>query len=196
MWLKDKINVPNLLSFYRLLAFPVALYFIFQRAEFIFVTLLIINLITDILDGFIARRFHLETKFGARLDSIADVGTYILALTGVLVFKWDDFATHAFSFFTFLGLFVLANILSLIKFSRMPSMHLYSWKIGGYLQGAFFFTLFVFGFITPFYYIMITWGILAFLEHIVIQLIIPQMGINLKGLYWVLKNKKNGRLSV
>jgi CDP-diacylglycerol--glycerol-3-phosphate 3-phosphatidyltransferase len=55
------------------------------------------------------------------------------------------------------------------------------------MQGAFFFLLFTFGFNVYFYYIMITWGILAFLEHIIIQLIIPEMGVNLKGLYWVLK---------
>lgn len=184
---RDKITVPNALSFYRLVAFPFALYFIIRGAEVIFATLLIINLITDILDGWIARRYQMETKFGARLDSLADVGTYILAITGVLVFKMEDFAPHLTSFYVFLGLFLFSNILSLIKFGRMPSLHLYSWKIGGYMQGAFFFLLFTFGFNIYFYYIMITWGILAFLEHIIIQLIIPEMGVNLKGLYWVLK---------
>lgn len=186
---RDKITLPNALSFYRLVAFPFALYCIIQGAERIFATLLIINLITDILDGWIARRYQMETQFGARLDSIADTGTYVLALTGVLVFKAADFAPHLSSLYIFIGLYVFANLLSLFKFGRMPSMHLYSWKIGGYMQGFFFFLLFTVGFITPYYYLMITWGILAFLEHIIIQFLIPEMGVNLKGLYWVLKNR-------
>lgn len=186
---KAHITVPNILSFYRIVAFPAILYFALAHWEKTFVTLLVINLVTDILDGFIARRFNMETELGARLDSIADVGTYILAITGIFVFKAHDFAPYLSSFYWFLFLFLAANVLSLIKFGRFPSLHLYSWKIGGYIQGFFFFVLFVFGFYPAFYYFMITWGILAFSEHILIQLLIDKMRSNQKGLYWVLKNR-------
>jgi CDP-diacylglycerol--glycerol-3-phosphate 3-phosphatidyltransferase len=163
------------------------LHFVLNRTEIIFVILLIINLITDILDGFIARKFNLQTELGARLDSIADIGTFILAIVGIFIFKKQDFEPYLNSFFIYLSLFILSNILSLLKFHRFPSLHLYSWKIGGYIQGFFFFTLFVFGFNLYFYYFMIIWGVLAFSEHIVIQLIIPEMKSNAKGLYWILK---------
>lgn len=186
---KEKLTIPNILSFYRIIAFPVILFFILKENEKLFVILLVVNLFTDILDGFIARKFNMQTDFGARLDSIADVGTYILAVTGIFVFKSTDFAPHLISFIIFISLFVGSNILSLIKFKRFPSLHLYSWKIGGYIQGAFLFVLFVFDFYVAFYYFMIVWGILAFLEHIVIQLIIKEMKSNAKGLYWVLKKK-------
>ncbi|MBW6478502.1 MAG: CDP-alcohol phosphatidyltransferase family protein [Bacteroidales bacterium] len=186
----SKINIPNILSFYRLISFPVILIFALLGYESLFVVLLVINLITDILDGLIARMLKQQTEFGARLDSIADLGTYILAVTGVIVFKWDDFAPHTVSFGAFLTLFVLSNLLSVIKFRRFPSLHLYSWKIGGYIQGAFFFVLFVFGFNIYFYYFMVSWGILSFLEHIIIQLILPEMRSNQKGLYWVMKNRR------
>lgn len=62
-------------------------------------------------------------------------------------------------------------------------------KIGGYIQGAFFICLFTVGFITPFYYFMIGWGIVGAIEHVAIQLVIPEMRSNVKGLYWVLKNR-------
>ncbi len=182
-------TIPNLLSFYRLAAFPVILYLALSGYETAFAVLLIINLVTDVLDGWIARKFNQETKFGSKIDSIADLGTYILAFLGIWLFKRAEFAPHIASFSTFLGLFVLANILSVIKFGKFPSLHLYSWKIGGYIQGFFFAVLFGYDFITPFYYIMVTWGILAFLEHIIIQLIIPEMRTNAKGLYWVLNDK-------
>jgi CDP-diacylglycerol--glycerol-3-phosphate 3-phosphatidyltransferase len=124
------------------------------------------------------------------LDSIADFGTYIAAIAGVFFFKTSDFQPHLASFFVFIFLLCFAHILSLIKFKRLPSLHLYSWKIGGYIQGAFFIVLFVFRFYPLFYYIVIVWGFLAFCEHIIIQLMIKEMQSNSKGLYWILKNKK------
>jgi len=62
-------NVPNFLSFYRLLTFPLVLYFIYTGEENLFAIFLCVNLVTDILDGLIARMFNLKTKFGAKLDS-------------------------------------------------------------------------------------------------------------------------------
>ncbi len=183
------LTVPNLLGFYRLFAFPFILWFVLSGWEALFAVFLTINLLTDVADGFIARRYNLETEFGARLDSIADNLTYILAFAGIYTFKLDDFMPHITSFLVFIGMLFSTIILSLIKFKRFSSFHLYSFKIGGYIQGAFFILLFTVGFITPFYYFMITWGILAAIEHITIQLIIPEMRSNVKGLYWVLKER-------
>ena len=188
---KIPLNIPNILSLYRIFAFPVILWMIYTRNENIFVWLLCINLITDILDGWIARTFHMETEIGARIDSIADMGTYICAFLGVFIFKYEAFEPHFVSLFAFIGFFIGANLLSIIKFGRSASLHLYSSKIGGYIQGLFFFTLFVFGFYTPFYYFMITWGIVSFLESVTIQLIIKEMKSNAKGLYWILKERSN-----
>jgi cardiolipin synthase (CMP-forming) len=188
--MKSYLTIPNILTFYRFLAFPFILYMALTGQERLFAILLIINLITDILDGALARLLKQQTEFGARMDSIADTGTYILGFLGIYLFKQTDFAGHWLSFSMFLGLFVLCNVFSQIKFKRMPSLHLYSWKLGGYIQGAFFFTLFGFGFNTPFYYFMVTWGILAFIEHLIIQLLLPEMRSNQKGLYWVLKARQ------
>lgn len=189
MTIKDKLNIPNLLSAYRILAFPMVLYFALSENENLFVLFLIINLITDILDGLIARAFKMQTEFGARLDSIADIGTYILAIVGIFIFKAADFEPHLLSFYVFVGLFVSANVLSVIKFGRLPSLHLYSSKLGGYIQGTFFFVLFIFDFYVPFYYFMVIWGIASFAEHITIQLLISEMRSNAKGLYWILKER-------
>jgi cardiolipin synthase (CMP-forming) len=188
--MKDKITIPNILSAYRLFVFPILLYFEIKHFEKLFAIFLIINLFTDILDGWIARRFNMQTEFGARLDSIADFGTYILAITGVFIFKLADFQPHLIIFYIFIILFITSQVLSLIKFGRFPSLHLYSWKIGGYIQGVFFAYLFALGFSVPFFYLTMIWGIIAFTEHIVIQVILPEMRSNQKGMYWVLKRRK------
>ncbi len=188
---KKIVTVPNLLSFYRLLAFPLILWFIISGKERLFAIFLIINLVTDFLDGLIARIFKQETDLGAKLDSFADDLTYILAFTGLLMFKGEDFMPHIVSFVVFMAFLVGSVVMALIKFKTTPSFHLYSTKISGYIQAGFFICLFTIGFIPLFYYIMIVWGILAATEHMIIQLIIPEMRSNVKGLYWVLKEKKS-----
>ncbi|MFA5444819.1 MAG: CDP-alcohol phosphatidyltransferase family protein [Bacteroidales bacterium] len=187
---KKIVTVPNLLSFYRLLAFPLILWFIISGKERLFAIFLIINLVTDFLDGLIARLFKQETDLGAKLDSFADDLTYILAFTGLLVFKGEDFMPHLISFIVFIAFLVGSVVMALIKFKTTPSFHLYSTKISGYIQAGFFICLFTIGFIPFFYYIMIVWGILAATEHMIIQIIIPEMRSNVKGLYWILKEKK------
>lgn len=186
---KELINVPNFLSLYRLITFPLILYLAFIGQEQAFVVLFIINIATDFFDGIIARRFNMESEFGARLDSIADIGTYILAFVGIYLFKLEELTPHLNSFYIFIAFYIASNLLCLIKFKRTPSLHLYSWKIGGYIQVTFFFLLFVFDFYSYYYYFMIIWGIFAFSEHMIIQLILPEMLSNQKGLYWVLKQR-------
>ena len=187
------MNIPNILSLYRLITFPFLFALVLAGFENIFSILICINLITDLLDGLIARTFKLQTEIGAKLDSIADMGTYINAFLGIFLFKFQEIEPYIISFIVFMSLFVFSHILSLIKFGRLPSLHLYSWKIGGYIQGIFFFMLFTVGFFKIYYIIMITWGILAFSEHIIIQLVIKKMISNAKGLYWVLADKKNNK---
>jgi CDP-diacylglycerol--glycerol-3-phosphate 3-phosphatidyltransferase len=182
-------TVPNILSFYRLNSFPVVLYFILANNESIFVILLIINLITDFLDGFIARIFNMQTDFGAKLDSLADDATYLLAFIGLFVFKIAEFEPYKISASLFLLSYLTSLLVSLIKFGRMPSLHLYSSKVGAVLQGSFFFVLFIFGFYTWFYYIVVILGIASFSEQIIILVFRPEMKSDTKGLYWVLKNK-------
>lgn len=189
--LKDKslISIPNLLSFYRIFTFPVVLYFAFSNNELIYFLLILVDLITDILDGYIARRFNLQTEFGARLDALADIGMYLLAFLGVVIFKANEFEPYLFSLLMFFTVFVIPKIIAWIKFRTFPSLHLISSKIGGYLQGFFFLSLFVIGFSPIFYYIMIICGILSFIEQIIIVLIVKDMKSNMKGLFWILNTK-------
>jgi CDP-diacylglycerol--glycerol-3-phosphate 3-phosphatidyltransferase len=191
--LKEILTIPNLITIYRLLAFPLILYFAIAGKESLFAIFLIINLVSDAIDGFIARRFNMETEIGAKLDSFADNLTYVLVFVGIYIFKLEELLPYKVSFLIFIGILLLTVVLSLVKFGKFPSLHMYITKIGGYIQGAFFICLFTIGFVTPFYYFVICWGILGAIESIAIQLTIPEMRSNVKGLYWILKEKKADR---
>lgn len=182
-------NVPNVISGYRLLSFPFLLYLIFTKQEDLFAILLCINLFSDVVDGIIARVFKLQTEFGARLDSLADYGTYILAFGGIYQFKRTDLAEDLWMLWAFIGVILLYNLVSWLKFKQFPSLHMYSTKVGGYVQGFFFFGLFAFGYTPWSYKLAMCWGYASAAEEIAVLLILPQLQSNVKGLYWVLKNR-------
>ncbi|MDP2737825.1 MAG: CDP-diacylglycerol--glycerol-3-phosphate 3-phosphatidyltransferase [Pseudorhodobacter sp.] len=79
-----KWNIPNTLTVGRLLAAPgVALMFLyFQRpwADWFALTLFISAAVTDFFDGYLARLWKQESRFGAMLDPIADKAMVVIAL--------------------------------------------------------------------------------------------------------------------
>ena len=188
---KERIlHVPNLLSGYRLLAFPATLYFAIRGNEPVFVVLICISLVTDVLDGFIARVFHLVTRFGGALDNIADLGTYAAALYGVFRFRWDAIRPHVWILYAFLGALLISYSVAWIRFRKMPGLHLYSGVIKASLQGIFFFVLFAWGFWPWLYYLAAGWGILAYIEKTAVLFLLEDIGPGTKGLYWLIKKRR------
>ena len=185
------LTIPNILSLYRLFVFPLTMLMITLKLELLFSIFLVISLNTDVWDGWIARRFNQETDIGARIDSLADIGVYIAALTGIIVFKLDEIGADSWLFFVFVACYIIVILSPLIKFGKIQSLHLYSVKLGGYLQGIFFILLFFVDYIPVYFYLMINISLVSFIESLVIQSLIPEMQSNLKGLYWVLKDRNN-----
>lgn len=189
--MEKTFTLPNMLSFYRLLSFPVLIGLIYFEKEPLFSWLLCINLITDIADGWIARRFNLQTELGAKLDSLADLGTYVAAFAGIYTFKFDVLGDKFLWLYGFILLILVYTLFSLIKFRKTPSLHLYSTKIGGYIQGIFFFCLFAIDFYPALFYTAMIWGYLSSLEELIILFKLKEMKSNAKGLYWMLKEEKS-----
>ncbi len=77
-------NIPNILTVFRLLCAPgVALAFVFLAhpySDWVALILFASASFTDYLDGYIARKWDLGSKFGAMLDPIADKAMVVTAL--------------------------------------------------------------------------------------------------------------------
>ncbi len=187
---ENVLNVPNLLSLYRLLAFPVILFMALTGREDWFVVLLCISLVSDVLDGNIARFFKLQTNFGAALDNLADIFTYAMALLGLFLFKWNEIEPHAWILYLFLTVFLLSYVIGFYRFGKIPGLHLYTAVSAGYIQGIFFFVLFVFGFYPWMYYLAVGWGVVAYIEKIFVLLWLDDIRIGVKGLYWLMRKKQ------
>ncbi|MEW9122609.1 MAG: CDP-diacylglycerol--glycerol-3-phosphate 3-phosphatidyltransferase [Thermotaleaceae bacterium] len=69
------MNIPNMLTIIRFLLIPIFVYTFYSTAEnnirLSFYIFLIAGL-TDILDGYIARRYNIITKWGQAMDPLAD----------------------------------------------------------------------------------------------------------------------------
>lgn len=79
---KEKIfTIPNILSFFRLLLIPFIIWLYIGRDDyFLTLILLLVSGATDIVDGFIARKYKMISDFGKALDPIADKLTQISLL--------------------------------------------------------------------------------------------------------------------
>lgn len=66
------MNIPNLISLARLLSVPLAVWLILGNLFVAAFWLFVAAAISDALDGFIAKRFNIQSEFGAYLDPLAD----------------------------------------------------------------------------------------------------------------------------
>ena len=65
-------NVPNILTVLRIIAVPFFIYFFYSGNYVAAFIIFIAASFTDMLDGFIARKFNLVSNFGKFMDPLAD----------------------------------------------------------------------------------------------------------------------------
>lgn len=77
-------NIPNTLTLLRLLAAPgvavMFLYFHRPWADWMALALFVLAAVTDFFDGYLARLWKQESRFGAMLDPIADKAMVVIAI--------------------------------------------------------------------------------------------------------------------
>ena len=74
------MNVPNILTALRFVLIPVFAYYLCQGEYYLSVFIFLLAGLTDVLDGFIARKYNLITSFGKLMDPLADKLMQITAL--------------------------------------------------------------------------------------------------------------------
>ncbi len=89
-----KWTIPNILTILRLLAAPgvavMFLYFNRPWADWLALVLFVGAALTDYFDGYLARLWRQESKFGAMLDPIADKAMVVIALLVITGFSGMD----------------------------------------------------------------------------------------------------------
>ena len=123
-------QIPNILSASRI-ALCLTLLLVDAMTLPFWVLYLIAGL-TDILDGFLARRWGVESKFGARLDSLADF-VFVLAV-GYKLFPWLKLPATLWMMIGLIALVKASNAFSvyLVK-QRIEFLHTKANKLTGFL---------------------------------------------------------------
>ena len=74
-------TIPNILSMIRILLIPVIVYlYCFEKRYGAAVLILLLSGLTDVVDGFVARHFHMISDLGKILDPVADKLTHLATL--------------------------------------------------------------------------------------------------------------------
>jgi phosphatidylglycerophosphate synthase len=185
---KNSYYIVNGITLYRLMAAPVLVLLIFTHQLNVFKWLLAISFFTDLIDGWLARRFKATSILGARLDSIADDLTIVAGMVAVVVLKPAFLKQQMVFFIILFALFVIQIMLALLRYGKVSSFHTYSAKLAALMQGSFFILLFFLP--QPLeivFYIAFGVTLIDLVEEIILVMILPQWEANVKGLYWVKK---------
>lgn len=74
-------TIPNMLSVVRILLIPVIVYlYVFKKDNLWTLIVVALSSLTDVVDGFIARRFNMITDLGKFLDPLADKATQLTVI--------------------------------------------------------------------------------------------------------------------
>ena len=186
--------IPNALSVARILAAPVLVGLAAVGNSSAFTWVLVPALLSDIADGLIARAFHLQSTLGALLDSIADTLLLFASVYGIWIFHPEVVEQHALAGTAVIGSWLLENVLAMARYGRLSSFHTYTSKAAGYLLGIFVGVLFVFGFQPSLLYAAVIVSVLGNLEEIVLLALLPQWRSDVRGLLWVLRERRAGNM--
>ncbi len=176
---------------YRIAAAPVLIVLIITHQVVLFKWLLAVSFLSDGVDGYLARKYKVTSRFGSRLDSIGDDLTIAAAIIGLFVIKPEFISSQVILVCILLTLFVLQNIFAYARYRRQTSFHTYIAKIAAVLQG--FFMLSIFFLPQPFLILFYTAAgvtIIDLVEEIILISLLPEWQTDVKGLYWILRKKK------
>ena len=125
-----RLNVADIITFFRIAGtIPLA---VLKPLSAEFFCLYALTGVTDVLDGFIARKTKTAGDFGARLDSIADLLFYtviLIRILPILLTKLPHGIWYAVA--AVLCIRVSAYVTAAVKYRRFASLHTYFNKLTG-----------------------------------------------------------------
>lgn len=123
-----ELTLPNVLTLSRVACVPVLWALALLKMPLAFGFVLLFAGLTDVLDGFVARRLRIASTDGAKLDSFADN----LISASIAFWLWlllpAFVTTYAYWCIAAVASFVLSLLVGYAKYGRMIHYHLYAAK--------------------------------------------------------------------
>lgn len=179
-------SIPNILSFLRLGLVPVLIGLALLKAGQLFLWVLAFSLLSDVLDGYLARKLNQVSELGAKLDSWGDVLTYASMIFGLFSIWPSIFADQAPFLFAAMLSFTVPVAVALRKFGGYPSYHTWGAKIAAVLIAPAYYVLILYGY-DDFFRLVILFHILVAIEEMIITIILKQRRSNVRSVLSLLR---------
>ena len=190
---RDIYNLPNLVSFIRILMAPVLFYFAFTQQPVWFLGALVFSGFTDVLDGFLARTLNQITAMGSRLDSWGDFTIYsTMAICAWIL--WPDIVVEELVAYVVIVISITSPVIvGLIKFKTVTSYHTWTVKVAVVVTFIGYILLFGGWMEWPFR-VAAVFSAVAAMEEIAITLLIHHEHVDVRTVWAALKyNKEDDR---
>ncbi|MBR5307591.1 MAG: CDP-alcohol phosphatidyltransferase family protein [Clostridia bacterium] len=161
-------SIPNYITAVRIIG-ALCLFFTPPLSSVFFVVYTLSG-ISDVLDGFMARKLGAVSEFGSRLDSASDIIFYSAMITRLFPILWARLPIFIWiSVGIYAALRLAAYLVAALKFGRFASLHTLLNKAS--TLAVFFVPYLINGsFLTPYCAALCTLGIASSLEELVIHL--------------------------
>ncbi len=152
---------------------PVLLALAWNGATGTFLTLFALGLVSDVLDGALARRLGLESDFGARLDQWADFALWVSFPLGAW-WLWPEIVRREAPYVILaIVCLLLPTAIAYAKYRAVPGYHTWSAKLDSVLMGVGVPLLLIFDLAWPFRLAALFLLVCA-LDEMVITYLLPQ----------------------
>lgn len=179
-------TIPNLLSCLRLAIVPLLAILAWNSMEWLFLGFFLGALLTDLFDGYLARRLKQESELGAKLDSWGDFALYMTVPVCAWLL-WPELILREILFVSLAATsFTLPVAIGFLKYGRLTSYHTWGAKLSAVLLGVSAPLLFAGGPAWPFRLSTVVLA-LAELEEIAITTVLPRWQANVPSLYHALR---------
>ncbi|WP_062056302.1 CDP-alcohol phosphatidyltransferase family protein [Aquimarina longa] len=180
------MNIPLALIVFRLLLSPIILglaYFLGESSKLIILILMYLGLISDILDGIIARKQNISSAKLRRMDSQTDM-IFWLSLGFATWFLYPNLISeNSLSIWTILGMELLCYVISIAKFKKETCTHAFLSKIWGITLLIAFTSLIGFNHAGVPFYLAIFFGLISHIDVLLIILILPKWTHDIPSTY-------------
>lgn len=184
----------NGITLYRIVAAPFLLVLLITSNYELFKWLLGLSFFTDLIDGFLARKYKVTSILGTKLDSIGDDLTVLVGVIGLFVMFPSFIKEQKIIFIILLAFFIIQVSYALARYGKTTNFHTWLAKTAALLQGVFLLVTFFMN--EPqliLFYTAAFITILELIEETIMVALLPEWKDNVKGIFEVLKRKRAGR---
>ncbi|MEG2719024.1 MAG: CDP-alcohol phosphatidyltransferase family protein [Clostridia bacterium] len=120
-YIKQNMNIPNVLTLIRLLLVPVYIVLFAHGQKYIALLVFLLASFTDLLDGIIARKYNLITDFGKLMDPFADK---VMVLTAMFSMAIGNASIPAVIPWTAVLILLLKELMMIVGGAVMLKQHI------------------------------------------------------------------------